>query len=121
MTSEWLSPYSRPGIGIFDKELIIDMITYAFEFDGNWWVLSKCRDTHEKVARQLLMTCLMDHAGFRCKTAARVCGQTHANALHAKKIIHETYMHDSEYGRLVNEIYDRCRREGKLITLPSEI
>lgn len=102
-----MNPYTAPGIGL-DETGIIKLISHEFGLPDEKWITLKCRETKVKVARQLLMTCLIDHCGYSQQSAGGVCLQTHCNARHAKQTILEIFWYDPEYGERVRVVYNRC-------------
>jgi chromosomal replication initiation ATPase DnaA len=102
-----MNPYSAPGIGL-DQSRVIELIKKEYDLKDDKWITSLSRKTTVKIARQLLMTCLIDHCGYTLKQAGEVCNRDHCTALHAKKIVLKTLWHDWQYGESVRYIYGRC-------------
>jgi hypothetical protein len=101
------SPFVIPGIGL-DEFGLIRMIGNEFDLPDDRWVTSKSRETRVKVARQLLMTCLIDHCDYSQRESGAVCGLNHATARHGKQEIFDTFWNDRQYGIMVKVVYNRC-------------
>lgn len=114
-----LNAYAIPGIG-FDEQSLIRIITHEFGFSTTDWVRTRLRDLDIKVARQLLMTCLMDHCGYTQSQSGAVCMRDHATALHSARIVKGTLWNDRQYGERIRYVYNECRAvQRKILYVPA--
>ena len=103
-----MSAYAWPGISYLDEQIIIDLITQEFKLPDQTWVKTRSRLIEFKVARQLLMTCLIDHLGYTLRQAGEVCMRDHCTARWSKTMIHDTLWNDLQFGRRVKNVYRFC-------------
>jgi hypothetical protein len=101
------NPDLAPGIGL-DVDVIIDLITHEFRFPDRDWVTVKNRTTRQKVARQLLHKCLIDHLSYSQLEAGEITLQDRVTARHGKKTIEDTFWDDPQYGEKIKVVYNRC-------------
>lgn len=101
------NPMLAPGIGL-DQEVIIQLITKEFGLKNDHWVRSQSRVTIDKVARQLLWKCLIDHLGYSQREAGEVSLMSGCNARHGKILIEDTFWNDPQYGEKIKVVYFRC-------------
>lgn len=104
---ELFNPFLAPGIGL-DEQVIIDLITHEFGLTGSDWVRSKIRTTRERVARQLLWKCLIDHLQYSQAEAGAVSLKSGCNARHGKIQIEDVFWDDPQYGEKIKVVYFRC-------------
>lgn len=102
-----MTPFIYPGIGL-DQAIIIKLINQEFDLPDTKWVTTPSRETHVRIARQLLMTCLIDHLSYSQSTAGAVCNRDHVTARHGKEVIFDTFWYDPQYGDKVKCVYNRC-------------
>ncbi len=102
-----MNPYIAPGLCL-DKTRVIELICSEFDLKDDKWITTLSRETTVKIARQLLMTCLVDHCQYTLKQAGAVCNRDHATARNGKIVILKTLWNDWQYGEKVRYIYGRC-------------
>lgn len=102
-----MTAYSYPGLGL-DESQIIDLINQEFNLKNNDWVKSKIRETRVKIARQLLMSCLIDHLGYTQNESGAVCLKDHCTARWSKEMITGPLWDDKHYGDKIRHVYFRC-------------
>lgn len=101
--------YSRPGISIITEQYLIDLVKESFGLKLYLWVTIKSRVDTYRIPRQVLMTCLMDFMDYTNAQAGAVCHRDHSTAFSARKVTHETLLHDKVYGPIVKVIFDHLK------------
>ena len=99
---------------ILTEKHIVLQICSSFGLKDTDWIKSKSKPTQYAIARQLLMTMLIEHMNYSLANAGKFCNRDHSTAVHARKMIYDTYFNDAIWGNRVRQVIFYCQKVSNL-------